>query len=183
MVSSKNKYTSVLIQLRVPYSGPEPPHEAFANLSGDRQEMEAFAKRFGIVKHPSPHPGLVAVFGPPRDITYKRVEHLRKAWQGDADALQKLRHQIEVLTTFRFKIEGKRIELEPRDVWSKICFLFLCDQAAGKTAICANPDCHSPYFIKRRKTQKYCTSGPCTEQAQREQKRLWWERNYGKETK
>jgi hypothetical protein len=180
MISRKSKHTSVLIELQVPYSGPEQPHEAFANLRAEPEARKAFAHRFGTMKS---HPEVLAgAFGPPKDITDKRIERLRKAWQGDTDAMEQLRREIG-LRPFKLKIEGKRIVMEPKSQWSSICFLFLRDQATGKTAICANPDCHSPYFIKKRKTQKYCTSGPCTQQAQREQKRLWWERNYGKETK
>jgi len=67
-----------------------------------------------------------------------------------------------------------RIEMTPKDLLGTIFLLFLRDHAAGKTAICANPDCHSPYFIRKRRTQKYCESGPCTEFAQRHYALNWW---------
>jgi hypothetical protein len=38
---------------------------------------------------------------------------------------------------------------------------------------CANPACPAPYFIARRRSQKYCTDA-CALPAQREFKRAWW---------
>jgi hypothetical protein len=66
------------------------------------------------------------------------------------------------------------------DIWTAIPILFLRDHGSGRTAVCANPKCPRPYFIRKRRTQKYCESGPCIAQAQREQKRKWWTRNRGK---
>jgi len=75
-------------------------------------------------------------------------------------------------TTWRFK--GSRIEVIPDDLWVSICILFLRDHAAGRTAICANPHCSNPFFLKRRSVQKYCEAGPCVEYAQRQYALSWW---------
>lgn len=40
-------------------------------------------------------------------------------------------------------------------------------------ACCANKDCRHPYFLRERKTQRYC-SEDCAEPAQRESKLRWW---------
>src|SRR5262249_11162200 len=41
------------------------------------------------------------------------------------------------------------------------------------TRYCANPDCAAPYFIAKKKGQKYCSEA-CALPAQREFKRQWW---------
>lgn len=48
-----------------------------------------------------------------------------------------------------------------------------CVHYAGNLKICQNPDCETPYFISKRKDQKYC-SGQCAAPAKREAKRRWW---------
>lgn len=37
-----------------------------------------------------------------------------------------------------------------------------------RLAKCHNPECLNPYFIAKRRTQKYCERGPCTTYAQRQ---------------
>jgi len=40
--------------------------------------------------------------------------------------------------------------------------------------ICGNPECPTPYFLARRKDQKYCERGDCTSYAQRQYALKWW---------
>jgi hypothetical protein len=68
---------------------------------------------------------------------------------------------------------GKGVALETKSLWRFICLLFL-DSNPG---FCANPDCPAPYFLKHRKTQKFCDLGPCTEYAQRRYALKWWHEN------
>jgi hypothetical protein len=77
-------------------------------------------------------------------------------------------------TTWEFKKGG--IQITPDNLWTTICILFLRDHAAGRTGICANPSCAAPYFLKRRKTQKFCEAGVCTAYAQRQYANSWWQR-------
>ncbi len=44
---------------------------------------------------------------------------------------------------------------------------------------CPSPHCAAPYFIAKRRSQKYCSDG-CAVPAQREFKRAWWD-EHGKE--
>ena len=44
---------------------------------------------------------------------------------------------------------------------------------ADRMRYCLNPACVAPYFIARRRSQKYC-SDACSAPRQREYKRLWW---------
>jgi hypothetical protein len=51
-------------------------------------------------------------------------------------------------------------------------------KSASKLRCCHNPDCPAPYFVARRRSQKYC-SADCTLPTLREQKRRWWRKNGG----
>lgn len=39
---------------------------------------------------------------------------------------------------------------------------------------CANPDCAVPYFIAKRKSQRFCELGECTRYAQNQYALKWW---------
>jgi hypothetical protein len=45
---------------------------------------------------------------------------------------------------------------------------------------CGNPTCPAPYFIAKKKQQKFCSS-VCAEPSQRESKRKWWTDNRSKD--
>ena len=144
-------------------------HETFANLSDDPEKLRQFMLRSGpfyiAVKSPDSANGMISF-----------RETLRAAWRGDKKALAVL----PIGLTATFGVKRGALEITPLHTWPLITILFLRDRLAGKTAICANKDCPNPYFIKKRKTQKYCDSGPCLAEAQRQQKREWWARNHGK---
>jgi hypothetical protein len=46
-------------------------------------------------------------------------------------------------------------------------------KSVDKARYCGNPDCLTPYFFAKRRSQKYC-SDACSLPAQREFKRKWW---------
>jgi hypothetical protein len=173
---------TIKTRLRMAYSGPEQPHEAFANLRDEPEALEAFSRRYGPRKEQFMYGSFHSLAPRYAKQVYSLRYDFRRAWRGEQDALEWVRNTLKA-ESFTFSTHQRQIVMEPKSLLGTIFLLFLRDYAAGKTAICANPDCHSPYFIRKRRTQKYCTSGPCTEQAQREQKRLWWERNHGKGTK
>jgi hypothetical protein len=54
-----------------------------------------------------------------------------------------------------------------------------CVQHAGHLKVCSNKHCAVPYFISKRKDQKYC-SDDCAAPAKREAKRRWWTINRAK---
>jgi hypothetical protein len=162
----------------------EQPHEALANLRGEEKSVKALVARWGEllasgkakslnlqVRH-----GQAGLLGDYLAPELELQQRLRDAWRGDEAALQYIRNSVtdHMATTWEFR--RGRIEVAADDLWSTVCILFLCDHAVHKTAICANPDCQSPYFIKKRATQKYCESGPCTEYAQRQYALKWWNR-------
>lgn len=58
----------------------------------------------------------------------------------------------------------------PSQIEQALIYLRRCGNLAR---YCANADCPAPYFIAKRKSQKYCTDA-CSAPAQREFKRRWW---------
>jgi hypothetical protein len=66
--------------------------------------------------------------------------------------------------------------LKPRTSTERLLLEFT--ELAELTRYCGNPGCPTPFFIARRRSQKYC-SCKCSKPAQREAKLKWW-RNTGK---
>jgi hypothetical protein len=61
-----------------------------------------------------------------------------------------------------------------RRVWGRLVVaLSLARRMADRMRYCVNPTCPAPYFIAKRRSQKYC-SEKCTAPAQREFKAAWW---------
>ena len=54
-----------------------------------------------------------------------------------------------------------------------------CIRVAGRMRFCRNKECLSPFFMGKRKDQRYC-SDICAAPAKREAKRKWWKENRGK---
>jgi hypothetical protein len=48
------------------------------------------------------------------------------------------------------------------------------DEAKANIAICANPECKSPRFIKARSTQKYCFDPECRTYEKNQAALKWW---------
>lgn len=139
--------------------GKGKPHEDLANFGDD-----AFTK----------HWGRLCVSNPVFDSPGIWQDKLREAWRGDLAAIEEIRKWVNAYMTTSLTFVKGRIEMAPKDFLGTIFLLFLRDRAAGKTAICENPDCVSPYFIKAKKTQKLCGSAACNAFAQRNYALNWW---------
>jgi hypothetical protein len=46
----------------------------------------------------------------------------------------------------------------------------------AKMAVCANPACPAPYFLKTRRTRRFCELPACIAAGQRQHKLEWWRR-------
>jgi hypothetical protein len=46
----------------------------------------------------------------------------------------------------------------------------------SKMAVCGNPGCPAPYFLKARRTQQFCEVPVCIAYGQKQHKREWWSR-------
>jgi hypothetical protein len=182
-MTSRKADLAIKSRLQIDFHGSEQPHEALLNLREDTEAVNAYIKRFELPGRLTADGSTLVTFRPMGAGMVKLVrDYLRKAWTGEEEALQWAQERLDAE---RFSVSFKKANLvvEPRSLMGTVCLLVLRDHAAGKTAICANSDCHSPYFIRKRKTQKYCEAGPCTEKAQRDQKREWWTRHRGKGSK
>lgn len=69
-----------------------------------------------------------------------------------------------------------KVNLTAKDLWTFIRYLFIRDFVAKKTGFCRNPDCSSPYYLKKRRDQKYCSSD-CSEYAQGQYALKWWRKH------
>jgi len=171
---ASSKLTIFLVH---PQRKSELPHEALANMGDDQAASQAFAARWGGL-WTEKQAAAVAATGQELEAIYRTLrELLQKAWRGDKDAIVQLEGMTAV--NFRWHYTGKRAELVPEDLWTAIVLLFLRDHAAGRTAICVNPDCPAPYFIRKRRTQKFCESGPCVEYGARLRANKWWHEHGG----
>jgi hypothetical protein len=80
---------------------------------------------------------------------------------------------FDITPGFAHRRKGS-VGVSTEDLWTFICFLTVLDYARGRTGYCENPDCLAPYYLKKRRTQKICESGPCTAWAQRQYALNWW---------
>ncbi len=163
----------------------EPPHEAFANLRAagaglrlrlvDAKVAQNFVKTHGVicgkvVVEPESEPR----FYESSAALSKAQGLLRRAWAGDSTALKEIEKQAAGALEVRPSPEARGAELVAKKLWSLICILFLRDHGAGRIGVCANPGCPAPYFLKRRRTQKFCDAGSCTAYASRQYALKWW---------
>jgi hypothetical protein len=98
---------------------------------------------------------------------------LRQAWSGTVDFTE-----VEVNLQEGFEVSlwrrGELVVLTA-DLWKFISLLFVLDESSGKTGVCANPSCMAPYFIKERRTQKFCKAPLCMAYAARIYTQRWWD--------
>lgn len=167
-------YSKLTMFLIHPALKNELPHESLANIGDDSAACQAFAATWGSLweKETASAVGLAGV--DLEEVYRLQRDQLRKAWRGDQKEVENLEGQHMPTSFYRWHFKGKRAELIPNDLWSAIVLLFLRDHAAGRTAICANPDCPAPHFIRKRRTQKFCESGPCVEYGARLRANKWW---------
>jgi hypothetical protein len=121
---------------------------------------------------------------------YQYRDSLRKIWEGDHQATANLvsdwvkqankraPYRTEVHTNTReqtvfvlpnYSILPLSLALGVSNLWPKM-------------AVCGNPKCPNRYFLKGRRTQRFCDRPACAAYGQREHKRIWWNK-YGVEWK
>jgi hypothetical protein len=85
---------------------------------------------------------------------------LRLAWNANVDAISDLANELGGFTVEGFEIlrgfPGE-VVLETDKLWSYIAYLFLVDHAEKRTGVCERKDCPTPYFIRQRRGQRYCS--------------------------
>lgn len=193
--SSTPAWKDIECVLRIAGKEGEPPHVALANLQKDYKAWKQFEGRWGDLIPPvkttaaaeegvekEPHAPLDETLNEKLfnmahgGVAYSFQDALRQAWKGDLHRLQYIQDQVAVYMRAEWKFERMRIRVIPENLWSIVCVTFLQDHAAGRTGVCENPNCPAPYFIKQRRTQKFCEAGPCVAYKQRLYALSWWNR-------
>lgn len=186
MASSNNEITVHLITGQ-PKKVFE-PHVELANLpQSDPKAIQQFTKRWG----------------PLLDVDFRIQELLRDDWRGGFDASHNRPYWMgntfamdgpaaffsprdtkelrRLAPTQGFSatiwITAGRIEVEPNRVVHTALLLYMRDRERGKTAICANPECETPYIVRERKNRKVCGDPKCVAYLARPQKKRWWDAN------
>lgn len=71
-----------------------------------------------------------------------------------------------------------RLEEPPPALSLEAILYYFQTRIRDRAKYCGNPDCPAPYFIAKKRWQKYC-SEECAGLANREAKRRWWHENKG----
>ena len=128
----------------------EPVHERLANMTLDVDSLYVFTKVWGFLDAEVDDKGRL-VARPQHLEQFQDL--LQRAWRGDTKALSEMAKDVKA----RVDVGAKGIDIAVVDLWNLVRLSFLRDYKAGRTKVCANEDCPSPYFLEQRKGQKYCT--------------------------
>jgi hypothetical protein len=135
----------------------------------------------------------------------RRFGQLDVSVSGDAQAILRFRDQLQMLwrreapaaVVLQMWVKERRPGWEPftivqwadgrQSVWPNYHILPLTlaigvAELGPKMAICKNASCPQKYFLKGRKTQRFCDRPACMAYGQREHKRRWWSK-HGQEWK
>ena len=152
---------------------PEYPHVHLANLKISDDGIDAFTRVYGRLFEnyeptwPLPKTTMQAnnaVIGKAGQRPMMAIDMvagvqraLRKAWANSSDWLKAIAGHDPDQDAFiyapmqpKLSVTDTGIELIAPDVWTFSRLAFLWDHAAGKTKICANPDCITPYFVQSK---------------------------------
>lgn len=117
-------------------------------------------------------------------------DDLRKIWSGDFEtaqmAMQRWTDQANQEPAWFLSSgaeHGKHYwSVLPNYAILPLALVIGVSELQSKMAICENPGCPNKYFLKERKTQRFCDVPACAAYGQREHKRKWWS-EHGKEWK
>ncbi len=136
----------------------DPPHFALANWQFDTPENVCkFIKRYGapadLLRGNGP---FIVSMSDMRNLQ----EALRAGWRAipftasySLEALKALEPTIPA----QFNPWGPGGQINVDDPWNYACLIFRNDFEKGLAAVCPNRDCLSPYFIKTRGDQQFCS--------------------------
>jgi hypothetical protein len=77
-------------------------------------------------------------------------------------------------------IRTGRLLPNPRDLPVRLAMAVL--EQFPRLAKCANPECVVPYFIGKRRSQRFCERGECTRYAQNQYALKWWREKHQSQT-
>jgi len=110
----------------------------------------------------------------------QRRDELRRVWYGEAPHGEALSLWVN-----RIRVENKqtwvvsawangRYTVHPNYHTFFLSLAIGVGELSHKMAICANPSCPQKYFLKGRKTQRFCDRPTCAAYGQRQHKKNWW---------
>lgn len=119
-------------------------------------------------------------FGSTPPLHYR--DDLRKIWSGDHEtterALNRWIQQAKEQDPWRavpWSEHGRRYcSVVPNHDIFPLELALGVSELQPQMAVCENPKCPNRYFLKARKTQRFCDSPACAAYGQREHKRKWW---------
>ena len=109
-------------------------------------------------------------------------DDLRKLWRRDRDYEAVLGHWVNIC---RMKTQWTWVvpawadgtySVEPNYNLDLLALAIAAGEWMAKMAVCCNPECPAPYFLKKRTTQRFCERGPCVEYGQQQHALSWWRR-------
>jgi hypothetical protein len=166
-------------------SWARPPHVALANLptfdASGKNTMKAepgltldigaakrFVREYGFLNIGSVDSSEIVSVSESLEDMAATQQNLRKAWRSEnAIPPNGFYSMVHVRRHDEVSIVGTHL-------WNFIELLLALDQKGGKLGICANPDCPTPYFVKKRSTQIFCEAGDCVAYKQRKYALEYW---------
>jgi len=145
-------------------------------LANSRDDLSPFRTR------------MAQFFEPESDEMYRNARRdLRGAWQSSTSRKQRQRLVNAWLAAGAKRIGRElvtaplglgRLVLNPCNFPAQLAVAIL--ENWRRFAICGNPDCVVPFFLAKRKTQKFCEQGECTRYAQNKYALRWWQEHRSK---
>lgn len=130
-------------------------------------------RRLGLSERVIAHAKAIAD-AQPNPALWKR-DVLRRIWRSDEDANDyvKLLLYSSEMSPHRVEFNWKRGEIvyQPQDNFERAVYALF--RNSGLAKVCENADCPAPYFIARRRTQRYCGED-CALVFQKQWKKNWW---------
>ena len=132
-------------------------------------------ERLGMNERAIAHAGAIADAQP--NPALRKRDVLRRIWRADeyANDYVKLLLYSSEISPHRVEFNWKRGEIvyQPLDNFERAVYALF--RNSGLAKVCENPDCPAPYFIAKRRSQRYCGED-CASVYQRLWKRKWWKK-------
>lgn len=150
--------------------------ESLLNSRLTTDELRVFVAKYGPLGSRRAKSG--DVFEEPVEAWRRKQKWLREFWtlKREARSWTQVSGEDVIITMTPGHASLRFNSLSPA---MDACLSAVPDNHLGE---CANPDCATPYFFKRRPTETYCGNSVCSRYGQRLAKRTWWSK-HGKDSK
>ncbi len=116
---------------------------------------------------------------------YEYRDSLRRIWEGDRQAMLDVVcdwvKQANKRDPFHAMVytnsRGQSVFVAPNYGILPLSLALGVSELWSNMAVCGNPECPNRYFLKGRKTQRYCDRPACAAYGQRQHKLNWWKEN------